>query len=195
MEIRARILHSLAAVLSPTTAPYVLPLDQKIEEPDQEILSLNSELVAYDETVVRSLREPEIGFVRTGLGRLIDGCLVANALQTQPMNASGCQRMRLNILVLQQNLKNVEAGVDLARAANYYGLFEAGPDGIVEKAKTDKDRQDVPPAERFSYDELKALIELCFSEQLASPERGLAAAAKRQMGEKTLALSEYMWQS
>ncbi|KAI1867899.1 uncharacterized protein JN550_006706 [Neoarthrinium moseri] len=195
MEIRCRIVYSLAACLSPATAPYVLPLDQTIEEPDQEILSLNAELVAYDETTVRFLREPEIGFMRTGLSLLINSYLVSNALQTQPMNASGCQRMKLNILVLQQNLKNIEAGVDLARAANYYDLFEAGPDGIVERAKADKDREAVPEAERFTYDELRALVELCYSEQLANPERGIAAAAKRQMGEKTLALSEYMWQS
>ncbi|KAH6652200.1 Sec8 exocyst complex component-specific domain-containing protein [Truncatella angustata] len=196
-EIRCRTIHSLAATLSPSTAPYVLPLDQEIKEPDQTILSLNTELVAYDETVVRFLRAHEISFIRTGLGLLVDSYLVGNALQTQPMNASGCNRMKLNILVLQQNLKNIEAGIDLARAANYYSLFEAGPDGIVAKAKADneKDRDAVPGEERFSYDELKALVELCYSEQLANPERGIAAAAKRQMGEKNLALSEYLWQS
>lgn len=197
MEIRCRTVYSLAATLSPTTAPYVLPLDQEIKEPDQTILSLNSELVAYDETTVRYLREPEIAFIRTGLGLLINSYLVGNALQTQPMNTSGCNRMKLNILVLQQNLKNIEGGVDLARAANYYSLFEAGPDGIIEKAKANSERghDAVAEEERFTYDELKALVELCYSEQLANPERGIAAAAKRQMGEKNLALSEYMWQS
>jgi exocyst complex component 4 len=48
---------------------------------------------------------------------------------------------------------------------------------------------------RFTYDELKALLELCYSEQLADPERGVAAAAKRQLADKLLGLSEYMWQS
>lgn len=197
MEIRCRTVYSLAATLSPTAAPYVLPLDREIKEPDQTILSLNSELVAYDETTVRYLREPEIAFIRTGLGLLTNSYLVGNALQTQPMNMSGCNRMKLNILVLQQNLKNIEGGVDLARAANYYSLFEAGPDGIIGKAKADseKGRDAVPESERFTYDELKAMVELCYSEQLANPERGIAAAAKRQMGEKNLALSEYMWQS
>ncbi|KAF7528209.1 hypothetical protein G7054_g10229 [Neopestalotiopsis clavispora] len=197
MEVRCRTVYSLAATLSPTTAPYVLPLDQEIKEPDQTILSLNSELVAYDETTVRFLREREIGFIRTGVGLLINSYLVGKALQTQPMNASGCSRMKLNILVLQQNLKNIEGGIDLARAANYYSLFEAGPDGIIEKAKADKERgpDAIPAEEKFSYDELKAMVELCYSEQLANPERGIAAAAKRQMGEKNLALSEYAWQN
>ncbi|KAK8002716.1 target-rapamycin complex subunit LST8 [Apiospora arundinis] len=195
-EIRCRIIHSLSISVSSATAPYVLPPDQEIKEPDQEIITLNSELVAYDETVVRFLRDTEIAFVRTGLGRLVNAYLISNALVAQPMNTRGCERIQLNILVLQQNLKNIEAGVDLARAANYFSLFTAGPDGIVEKAKKDAAEQGgVPESERFSYDELKAMLELCYSEQLAHAERGIAAAAKRQMGEKVLALSEYMWQS
>jgi exocyst complex component 4 len=196
METRCRIVYSLSVSLSPATAPYVLPPDQEIKEPDPQILSLNSELIAYDEAAVRFLRDPEIAFIRTGLGLLTNTYLVRNALHTQPMNARGCERMQLNTLVLQQNLKNIEAGVDLARAANYFALFAVGPDGIVEKAKENAGLGEaLPEQERFSYDEMKDLIELCYSEQLANPERGIAAAAKRQMGEKVLSLSEYMWQS
>jgi exocyst complex component 4 len=196
IEVRCRIVYSLGVSLSPATAPYVLPPDQEIKEPDQQIISLNSELVAYDETVVRFLRDTEIAFIRTGLGQLINSYLVGNALLTQPMNKRGCERMQLNILVLQQNLKNIEAGVDLARAANYYSLFETGPDSIIEKAKKDKEGGDgLPEAEKFTYDELKALIELCYSEQTADPERGISAAAKRQLADKLLGLSEHMWQS
>ena len=207
MEVRCRILRSLEVTLSPKTAPYVLR-DQEVKEPDPEILSLNAELIAYDETAARFLREREIAFVRTGLGRLTGAYLVANALATQPMDRRGCERMLLNVLVLQQNLKNVEEGVDLARAANYYTLFQEGPDRIVEKAKADAaamaaaaaadgeaQAQPIPESQHFSYDELKALLELCYSEQLADPERGVAAAAKRKLGEKVLALSEHMWQS
>ncbi|KAI0447505.1 Sec8 exocyst complex component-specific domain-containing protein [Xylaria telfairii] len=198
MEIRCRIIQSLRVALSPKTAPYVLG-DREIKEPDPQILSLNAELIAYDETAVRFLRDREIAFVRTGLALLINTYLVSNALSTQPMNLRGCERMQLNILVLQQNLKNIEADVDLARASKYYGLFAEGVDAIVEKAKLDKEREaaegSIPEAEKFSYDELKALVELCYSVQLADPERGVNAAAKRQMGEKVLTLSEYMWQT
>ncbi|KAI0120198.1 Sec8 exocyst complex component-specific domain-containing protein [Nemania sp. FL0031] len=198
MEVRCRIIQSLRVALSPETAPYVLG-DREIKEPDPQILSLNAELIAYDETAVRFLRDREIAFVRTGLGLLINSYLVSNALSTQPMNMRGCERMQLNILVLQQNLKNIEADVDLARAGKYYELFEQGPDAIVEKARRDKEREadagSSPEADKFSYDELKALVELCYSVQLSDPERGVNAAAKRQMGEKILALSEYMWQT
>ncbi|EWY98788.1 exocyst complex component sec8 [Fusarium oxysporum NRRL 32931] len=196
MEIRCRIVHSLSIALSPKVAPYLL--DQEVSEPDPQILSLNSELVFFDETIVRYLREKEIAFIRTGLGLLINCYLVSNACKASPMNDKGCGRMQLNILVLQQNLKNVEEGVDLARAANYFSLYEQGADAIVEKAKEDKEQQRGTSAQdpdNFSYDELKALVELCYSEAMANPERGIATAAKRQMQDKLLGLSEHMWQT
>lgn len=217
MEVRCRIVHSLHTALSPQTAPYLL--DQDVDEPDPQILSLNAEMVAFDETATRYLREREVAFVRTGLALLMDTYLVANApVMAAPMNARGCARMRLNILVLQQNLRNIEEGADLLRAARYFELFDLGPDAIVAKAREDSLAARTPQDQagegtgsneggggsggesaerrlRFTYDELKALLELCYSEQLADPERGVAAAAKRQMADKLLGLSEYMWQS
>lgn len=193
--MRTRIVYSLHTALSPSIAPYLL--DQEVREPDPQILSLNLELVLFDDTIVRYLRDKEVAFIRTGLGLLINNYLVSNARLASPMNAMGCGRMQLNILVLQQNLKNVEEGVDLARAANYFALFDGGPDAIVEKAKEDKDKEagSGAAAESFTYDELKALMELCFSEGMSNRERGIASAAKRQLDDKLLGLSEHMWQS
>ena len=128
------------------------------------------------------------------------------------MNAKGCGRMQLNILVLQQNLKNIEPGVDLLRAADYFASFGQGADFIVEiagketddrdgetvektKAEGMKEAREIQRRHNFSYDELKTLVELCYSEQLANPERGIATAARRQMADRLLNLSEYMWQS
>lgn len=195
MEVRCRIVFSLRNALSPDIAPYLL--DQEVREPDPPILSLNHELVLFDETIVRSLRDKEVSFIRTGLGRLINSYLVVNAKLASPMNEKGCGRMQLNILVLQQNLKNVEEGVDLARAANYYALFDKGPDAIVEKAKGDRGRkhEDGPAADVFTYEELKALMGLCFSEPMADRERGIASSARRRMEDRLLKLSEHMGQS
>ncbi|KAK1453851.1 Sec8 exocyst complex component specific domain-containing protein [Colletotrichum melonis] len=194
MEIRCEIIYSLRTALSTDTAPYLL--DQEVTEPDPQILNLNSDLVLYDETIARYLRAKETAFIRTGLGLLINDYLVTNAAFVSPMNAKGCGRMQLNILVLQQNLKNVEEGVDLARASNYFALFDKGPDAIVEKASEDKDKDEhADPSDTFSYEELRTLLELCFSEQLSNPERGIASAAKRQMADKMLGLSEHMWQT
>lgn len=195
-------------------------LDQDVAEPDPQILALNAEMVAFDETAARyHLRAGaarEARFVRAGLGRLMNAFLVGNAALTAPMNRRGCGRMRLNVLVLQQNLKNVEegSGAELRRAARYFELFELGPEEVVEMVRRDSEKARAAKGgedeggdgkekevnvgeigERFTYDELKALLELCYSEQLADPERGVAAAAKRQLADKLLGLSEYMWQS
>jgi exocyst complex component 4 len=183
--------YSLHTALSPKIAPYLL--DQEVREPDPHILSLNSELIIFDETISRFLRDREVAFVRTGLGLLINCYLVGNAWMTTPMNSNGSGRMQLNILVLQQNLKNIEEGVNLARASNYYSLFDQGTDAIIKKAKQDKDAQvggDPNDPDHFSYDELKGLVELCHSEQLAHPERGIATAARRRMDDRLAELSE-----
>ncbi|TGO46879.1 hypothetical protein BCON_0303g00020 [Botryotinia convoluta] len=206
METRIQILHSLARVLSPSsgsnTYPYIL--SQPVSDPDPTILSLNADLVAYDETIVKFLREKEINFVRKGLGLLIDTFMVDNAPKIQRINKEGGKRMRLNVLVLQQNLKGVEDGVGLIRSGRYWGLFEEGPDGIVGWAKekgganagnANGDGEGEDQEVKFTYDELKGLVELCFSEQLGSNERGITTVAKRGMGECMLQLSEHMWQS
>jgi exocyst complex component 4 len=197
MEIRCQIIHSLSLALSPENAPYLLR--QVVNNPDPRILALNADLVSYDETTTRFLRDKEISFVRTGLSLLIDNYLVTNAGFVKAMNANGCGRMQLNILVLQQNLKNIEQNVSLQRAARYYDLFMDGPDAVVRKAKEEKEgtegSEPVSKRDTFSYDELKTLVELCFSEQLSNPERGVSTVAKRGMGEYLLQLSEYMWQS
>ncbi|KAL7795351.1 exocyst complex component [Trichoderma ceciliae] len=196
MEVRCRIIYSLRNTLSPDLAPYVL--EQDVREPDPQIISLNQELVILDETIVQFLREKEILFIRTGLGILVNAFLVQNASLASPMNDKGCHRMQLNILVLQQNLRNVEDGVDLAKATSYFSLFERGPDAIVEKAREYKDRHGMGTLaldpNSFSYEELKTLVELCYSEQMANPERGITSAARRQLGDKFSRLSEFKWQ-
>lgn len=193
MEVRCRIVHSLHNSLSPNIAPYLL--DQEVRQPDPPILALNQELVVFDETAATYLRGKEIAFIRTGLGMLINNYLIGKATIASPMNQNGSGRMQLNILVLQQNLKNVEEGVDLARAANYFALFENGADAVILKAKADKGKS-IGSAQResnvFSFEELKGLIELCYSEQMADSERGIASAAKKQMAGKVAELQEQM---
>ncbi|PHH77418.1 hypothetical protein CDD80_653 [Ophiocordyceps camponoti-rufipedis] len=178
MEVRCRIVYSLRSVLSPNKKAHLL--DQEVRQPDPQILSLNLELVLFDETIVRFLRGREVAFVRTGLGLLTNSYLVGNASMASPMNAKGNGRMQLNILVLQQNLKNIEEGVDLARAANYFALFDQGPEAIVEQGKNKAEG-------RFAYEELRTLVELYYSEQM---ERGVASSAKRLMEETLQTLGE-----
>ena len=192
MEVRCQIIHALTIALSPASAPYLL--EQPVSDPDPKILGLNANLVSYDETVVHYLRDKESSFIHTGLGLLVDSFLVTNAGMVKSMNANGCGRMQLNILVLQQNLKNIESEISLDRAAKFFDLFIEGPDAVVQLAKEEKERSG-GGKEVFSYDELKTLVELHYSEKLADPERGISTVANRAMGEHLLQLSEIMWQS
>jgi exocyst complex component 4 len=187
LESRCQIVQALSEVLSPANAPYVL--EQVVSDPDPRLLTLNADLVSYDETTAQYLGQKELSFLRTGLAQLVDTYLVINAGVASPMNTNGCGRMQLNILVLQQNLKNIELNSSLSRAAHYYDLFTEGIDAILKKAKEKESEK------QFSYDELKTMVELCFSEQVNNPERGVSTVAKRNMGDKLLELSEAMWQS
>lgn len=199
METRIQIINSLTRVLAPSSGEHTYPyvLSQPVSEPDPTILSLNADLVAHDETIVKFLREKEINFVRKGLELLIDTFMVDNAGKIQRINKEGGKRMRLNVLVLQQNLKGVEDGAGLVRSSRYWALFEEGPDGIVRwaKEKGGAAANEVEGEVKFSFDELNKLVELSFSEQLGSNERGIVTNAKRAMAQCTLQLTEHMWQS
>ena len=106
------------------------------------------------------------------------------------LNANGCALLQLNVLVLQQNLKNIEARASLSRASEFLTLFASGADAIVKRAQ-ETGGKDLG----FSYDEMNALIRLCFSERMASSEQNDAVQAKRQHDEKAFELTQYMWQS
>ncbi len=95
--------------------------------------------------------------------------------------------MQLNILVLQQNLKAIEAEAVLGRSAAYFNMFQMGAEGIVERAR--KEGREMG----YSLEELKGLVELCYSEGLRSEGREGAVAARKGLGAKVLELSEVLW--
>ena len=144
----------------------------------------------------------------------------------EAMNANGAEKMRLDILVLQQNLKAIEKreSVSLDRSARFFGFFLEGAEGVVRRARQaaahsegrrrkpsansdDTDAKAQPSAScddddgpdddedglGFSLEEMKVLVELCYSEGLRSEHREVAVAAKRGLSEHLLALSEVLW--
>lgn len=131
------------------------------------------------------------------------------------MNAYGAQRMGLDILVLQQNLRNIaitasptpgsdssiisierdgaeDADVRLEKSARFYDLFLRGSGEVVDFAKAAKSKGEVVG---YSYDELKVLVELCQSEGLRSREREENLRAKKGLQDGLLWLGEVMWDS
>ncbi|KAI9826901.1 MAG: hypothetical protein M1832_005840 [Thelocarpon impressellum] len=192
VEARLQVIFNINASLR---SNYVL--EQAVNDPDPSILMLNAELVNFDEDVTAQLRESEHRFLTSGLGLLIDTLLVANASTLKAMNTPGCARMQLNILVLQQNLKNIEAtqahnqDVVLVRSARFFDFFADGPNAVLAAATEAAKGGGLP----YSYDELAVVVELWYSEALASERREVAMLAKREMGDRLLGLSEVLWQS
>jgi len=106
------------------------------------------------------------------------------------MNENRWGRKQLNILVLQRHLRNILSNALLARSAAFFDLFSTGPDAIIARAKETEGK-----GLEFSYDELKVLVELCYSDAMSSPRREVAMQAKRSMDDHLLQLSEHLWQS
>ncbi|KAF2488636.1 hypothetical protein BU16DRAFT_586867 [Lophium mytilinum] len=184
LEIRCRVLHQLRLSIK---EDYLL--EQVVNDPDPDIISLNGDLVVFDEEVSNHLPDTQHLLITTHLATLMDTALLHfSSHNIKRMNAAGCGRMQLNILVLQQNLKNVEALALLPRSAAYFDFFTAGPDAIIKRAKETGEE-----GLGYSYEELKGLVELCYSEPLGSERREVAMQAKRAEGDCLLQLSEVMW--
>lgn len=116
----------------------------------------------------------------------MDHILVANANQIKIINNAGAERMQLNILVLQQNLKNIEEGVKLDRSTRFYALYTSGMQNLIATAKEGK--------LDFSFDDMKVLVELYFSEAMNNRrESSSALQARRSLNDNLLALQEIMW--
>lgn len=186
LEVRCHTMYHVSQCFTTTYR-----LDQLFNDPDPDILRLNSSLSAVEEEVASQLQPVQHHFITHGIALLADTMLVANAAKISRMNANGCGRMSLNILVLQQNLKNIEADAVLTRATMYYNLFGAGPDAVVQLAKESKDGGEKCV---FTYEELKVLLELYYSEENASERREVAMKAKTALNDALLQLSEYLWQ-
>ncbi|KAL8764208.1 MAG: hypothetical protein Q9184_000177 [Pyrenodesmia sp. 2 TL-2023] len=169
VDIRCGIVHMLAQMLK---APY--SLSHPTHNPDPNVLSLNADLISFDDNVSTYLHLEEHRFITAGLAALVDAFLVSNASQVRSMNANGCGRMQLNILVLQQNLKAIEGDVSLPRSAHFFELFVEGPDAVVAKAKA-KAKGAGPNDVDFSLEEMKTLLELCHSEALEQRESSVQA--------------------
>ena len=183
VDIRCGIIHILARILK---GPYLL--DQPSNEPDPNVLSLNADLLSFDDTLTMHLPNSEYHYITQGLSLLLNHVLVTNASQISVININGCGRMLLNILVLQQNIKSIENGGSLSRSALFYEYFQEGADAILKKVK-DFGGKDLG----FSLEELKVLMELCFSEAMQSQQRDVALQAKKALNDHQLQLSEMMW--
>ncbi|KAL4981144.1 hypothetical protein BDW66DRAFT_156236 [Aspergillus desertorum] len=192
------------------------------------ILELNKDLIAFDTNISTYLRAAQRHFITSGLARFVDRVFVASTRYIWAMNENGALRLQLDVFVLQQNLKNVILDpthtppldkanapqetelyreiVALPQSAKFLRWFLAGAEKALDCAKEEKDRLAAhgdkvltADGDPFSYEELKVLINLCFSENLRGPKseenREDFMAAKKASADALLRLNEIMWDS
>ncbi|KAE8350945.1 hypothetical protein BDV28DRAFT_159187 [Aspergillus coremiiformis] len=192
------------------------------------VLELNNDLISFDTNISSYLGSAERWYITSGLARFIDQVFISRAHLIGAMNENGALRLQLDVLVLQQNLKNIiiDPTVDaneeecaspeseqyheivaLPRSAKFLDWFLEGAEKALDYAKDEKESFAAHPekalaagnGEPFTYDELKVLVDLCFSDVLKGP-RGVEnreefMAAKKASADALLRLNEIMWDS
>ena len=216
-----RVDSSALPPLSSGIYPFVLTKPPSSASP--LILQLNTDLISFDANISSYLGIKERRFIVSGLSKLVDKFMVVGADNVLVMNANGAERMRVDGVVVQQNLRGLSAGVAsmptvpspqlkdqnglgiatktiesvdddglLKLSHQYYTLFLDGADEVMKYVREKKSRgEDVV----YSYDELRTLIELCFSEKLRGDDREESVKARKRCGEVLLELGEGMWDS
>lgn len=117
--------------------------------------------------------------VRDGITLFVDEAIVQSIVQNiRSLNSAGCDHLRLNARVLYHNLLNIEPKAELPRTFGFLHAFDRGPDEILSLAKA--------KSPLFSQQEVRALLELAYSEEMESLDQTKALSAKRAL-EKAVA--------
>lgn len=239
VDIRCGIIHMLTRTMSGPNPPTIRNSEPTTPSPSASenwwhiimnqptaasptILELNNDLIAFDTNVSTYLGTAEHWFITSGLARFIDRVFVACTRYIGAMNENGALRLQLDVLVLQQNLKNIiidptadsasgttdptsQEVVALPRSAKFLDWFLEGAEKTLDYAQEEKEafatQGDKALAagngEPFTYDELRVLVDLCFSENLRGPRgaenREDFMAAKKASSDALLRLNEIMW--
>lgn len=85
--------------------PYILPSPPQSASPG--ILELNVDLLSFSNTLSMYLGDKERNFITSSLGTLVDEVMVREAGMIGCMNRNGAERIGLDLLVLQQNLRGL----------------------------------------------------------------------------------------
>ena len=154
IDIRCGIIHQLGRTLrgpevtSPTSPsdnrdssaipnlesglyPYVLTSPPSSASP--LVLELNNDLISFDSNIAGYLGAKEQNFILLGLAKLVDRYLVVAADSIGVMNTNGAERIRIDAMVIQQNLRAILA---TTAQANRQSLLDrtqnTGPNAAVE---------------------------------------------------------------
>ncbi|KAK5121876.1 hypothetical protein LTR85_004447 [Meristemomyces frigidus] len=147
IDIRLHLLHGIYAAMDTT-----YKLSQPYNDPDPAVLALSTSLSTYTATVSTHLLPQQYTFLVQNIHVLVNNALCSLVHCIQQMDDYGNARMQLNVLVLQQCIKNFEPRASLERAARFYELAEQGPEAVVHMGT----------GEGYAVEDLKVLIRLCW---------------------------------
>jgi exocyst complex component 4 len=128
LELRLQILSGVSRAMNTT---YLL--GQPYNDPDPAILALSRQLLNLDEDLALHLPSTQHKLLVLHLAHPASIALTSFASNITAMDApAGIGRMHLNILVLQQVLKDVESGSSLQSAADFWSWFNDSPREIIK---------------------------------------------------------------
>ncbi|KAI9374271.1 hypothetical protein BJX61DRAFT_532557 [Aspergillus egyptiacus] len=216
IDIRCRVIHMLGRTMAGPNPPSVRHSEPGTPAPpptggcwhlltsqptaaSPAVLELNKDLIAFDTTIATYLGDAQRRFITSGLPSFIDRVFVSSTHHIWALNENGALRLQLDVLVLQQNLKNIILNpaesaspdetessaateqyrelVALPRSAKFLNWFLEGADKALESARKEKEylaahdgQAVIAEGEPFSYEELKVFVDLCYSEILKGPK-------------------------
>ncbi|OQO04460.1 hypothetical protein B0A48_09382 [Cryoendolithus antarcticus] len=121
IDFRLHLLHGVSTSLRKS---YVLT--QPYTDPDPSILALTSSLATYCGGLETHLLPSQVEYILISLDSLANTALIELVGLVQGMDAHGRERMKLNVLVLQQGFKGLKRDFELGKAGEFWG--EAGGD-------------------------------------------------------------------
>lgn len=187
-NLRLLALHALSSTIQSSYTP-----DSPLLDPDPAIQALTATLTAYEADVATYLPPTQSSQVITGLSHFIDTSLLHLYLtRIRALNLDGAALMQLNILVLQQNLKNIESEATLSGAALYFDLFKEGPDAVVARAK-ERGKGFGERSGLFTEGAVKELLRVCYAGRVGDGRREGGVQARRECESRELEISEYMY--
>jgi exocyst complex component 4 len=136
LELRLQILNGVSRAMNTT---YLL--GQPYNDPDPCILALSKQLLDLDEDLSLCLPSPQHRLLVLHLAHPASISLTTFTPSIPAMDIHGIGRMHLNILVLQQVLKDIEPTSSLQQAADFWGWFGDSPwqmVGAVEEGALDR---------------------------------------------------------
>lgn len=137
-------------------------IPNEINEPDANILKLTTVYVAANKIFKKNLKSYS-GIV-TGIATFLDQLFIYGSLKIKRMNLNGQKKVLLNILILQQLLRNVfQLEVKFTKSIEYFSNFKIGDKGLLDQISKKKSM--------FTLDENKNMIRLIYSEDSKNLKR------------------------